>query len=1275
MAKALGENVLHVWKTPILEACARTRTLRSSFARESRRINYRHVRSFIASLSVPLCLARRRYRLAMKASQVTTLSLSEVDEKWSQVESMAEESSIWWKEVAGSCALLCCVQRQLGYMAAFHEGSVGTARVVSQAPAVPLALSWEGPGGDEIYGMSFAGTADCTLLEHLLLAQTGLDVKDIKAKVSLLRSFTDISDNPLDWTPGEHGIWYSDGQKAQLVYLPQAVEQICQDEGDAVAAKMLAIIQRRASLEDDEEEEEVEGLNLPDGHVLYRFETTSGMYDINRLPLVQTRRILDDHIRQLLLVKAAGIKQGEDKGRSDSAAPRFAMLNGTKEKPLARAMVVPTEGSYGNFEEVFDKELRQNPPPGLQKVRRIFVLSPVWDCFIDGCGIPEPRCAWYGSIALDIPCLQQLRNSKAFQVLTLWLLFSQEQHFTLVPILVGGLMTEKAEEYVSLLSPYLADPENLFIVGGDVDTLTEQFDWDRLSNLSGGPERFMIEAPKFVNREEQVIPIFSALELFLSILAATPEREEFFLTRYWLEKFVQNLAAERQAGEPDIVAGAGWWEMAASHLSSLEDRMELTSAHNALVVANGGESGLARFKNTETALERLREEVENLTIDRVTIHQTEELAAQAKEQLKAQTAEVQDVFSRWESRFESLCSRVEAESSLRIGETKRRQDSEQLLSSLLGDLGALRKEFNLNTEATTRAAAKSGLIRWGSIRGADAARERASDLEPTFSCVPGAVQAPFTPPRFPVRQQSSPDWSQFQRTKMEEVLYPRFNGFTSPQVSPRLPLGTTFLVLTMFWLSLMSLCPLAFAGFMRTHHMLKVEFRQELRVCNVFASESAFDVVKGAEVLTTKPLKYMQCQTFDKALKAGDNLEFKQGNHTAGVFTVWGLPQHDAILTLIAHKSQDPGQFNQPVSFMSHVFAPSETAQIAVIDTYNGAPANMSIKDSKEPRSFDCCQRADISQLNIAFNFAGAKSLSLAHPQHFSSCLPQWLNAALPVMFSWLTGATTVTCNPDYDSSIQPGKKGMITDPIEDMTPEKFNAPWRLEFKLEGFQIAAEFFLLGIMQYARHGKSFHCLLARKWVQNQPAVTSYETGRECTGTKESGMVVAMHIEVSGIAALLVSFKASVYTKYYEKGDLIEFETGARRAGPFIKGMFENDLKTAGIAFEKVESDQPSPTAPGQLSVIASVSDPDLVSTEALWKKFKASLMEKGSTEQADGSVKTEVSGILSASTFALTSYDKDKDEIVGLDCGADSSCKEGHKRNAKRQDAEQLHLDR
>mmetsp|Transcript_73446 Transcript_73446/g.162211 ORF Transcript_73446/g.162211 Transcript_73446/m.162211 type:complete len:243 (+) Transcript_73446:71-799(+) len=147
----------------------------------------------------------------------------------------------------------------------------------------------------------------------------------------------------------------------------------------------------------------------------------------------------------------------------------------------------------------------------------------------------------------------------------------------------------------------------------------------------------------------------------------------------------------------------------------------------------------------------------------------------------------------------------------------------------------------------------------------------------------------------------------------------------------------------MLWLWTALTPLLASAGFMRSHHMLKVEFHQELRVCNAFASEVAFDVVAGSDTLTgSEPLKYMQCQSFTKEFKAGDNLEFKQGNKTAGVFTVEGLPQHDAILMLLVHKSQDPGQ---SVSFMSHVFAPSETAQIAVIDTYNGAPVNMSITD------------------------------------------------------------------------------------------------------------------------------------------------------------------------------------------------------------------------------------------------------------------------------------------------------------------------------------------
>ncbi|CAJ1461029.1 unnamed protein product [Effrenium voratum] len=165
---------------------------------------------------------------------------------------------------------------------------------------------------------------------------------------------------------------------------------------------------------------------------------------------------------------------------------------------------------------------------------------------------------------------------------------------------------------------------------------------------------------------------------------------------------------------------AGWWNMAASHLSSLEDRMvamgeklkDVTSAHNALVNATEGASA-ERARRTEMAVETLQQEVQRIVEEGATMQHSEALAMQAKEQLKTQTSELKQLLCRWESTFETLRSQMEAEASFRInGETKRREDSEKLLSSLLGDLGELRREFNKNTEATARAA-QSGLIRWG----------------------------------------------------------------------------------------------------------------------------------------------------------------------------------------------------------------------------------------------------------------------------------------------------------------------------------------------------------------------------------------------------------------------------------------------------------------------------------------------------------------------------------------------------------------------------------
>mmetsp|Transcript_3453 Transcript_3453/g.8233 ORF Transcript_3453/g.8233 Transcript_3453/m.8233 type:complete len:247 (+) Transcript_3453:73-813(+) len=153
---------------------------------------------------------------------------------------------------------------------------------------------------------------------------------------------------------------------------------------------------------------------------------------------------------------------------------------------------------------------------------------------------------------------------------------------------------------------------------------------------------------------------------------------------------------------------------------------------------------------------------------------------------------------------------------------------------------------------------------------------------------------------------------------------------------------------------------LALAGQLRTHEVLKAaEYHQELRVCNAFPSEKSLDLVKGDNLLTKKPLQYLQCSSFEEPVKAGDNLEFKSGNDTAGVFTVYDIPKHDAIFVLVAHKRAAlASKSGYELDFLSHVFAPTDTAQLAVIDAYNGAESNMSIstvggnESRSEPLSF-----------------------------------------------------------------------------------------------------------------------------------------------------------------------------------------------------------------------------------------------------------------------------------------------------------------------------------
>lgn len=126
-----------------------------------------------------------------------------------------------------------------------------------------------------------------------------------------------------------------------------------------------------------------------------------------------------------------------------------------------------------------------------------------------------------------------------------------------------------------------------------------------------------------------------------------------------------------------------------------------------------------------------------------------------------------------------------------------------------------------------------------------------------------------------------------------------------------------------------------------------LEFKHRLRVCNAYPYSGALDVIRGkGERLTgDEPMAYKTCRDFLSPLKAGDKLEFKVGDASAGTFAVSDLPNNDAVLLLVIHRHDT---MSTAVSFESHVFANLLNAQVAIIDTYKGvARATPRITDAE----------------------------------------------------------------------------------------------------------------------------------------------------------------------------------------------------------------------------------------------------------------------------------------------------------------------------------------
>jgi hypothetical protein len=167
-------------------------------------------------------------------------------------------------------------------------------------------------------------------------------------------------------------------------------------------------------------------------------------------------------------------------------------------------------------------------------------------------------------------------------------------------------------------------------------------------------------------------------------------------------------------------------------------------------------------------------------------------------------------------------------------------------------------------------------------------------------------------------------------------------------------------------------------GFVRA-----LEFQHHLRVCNAYPYAAPLDVYQGKNKLTASALPYKSCEQFKAPLKAGDKLEFRVGDSSAGTFSVSDLPNNDAVLLLMIHRHDT---LSTAVSFESHVFANLLNAQVAVIDTYKGAEkASLKIQDKADSKTarqeelrYDSVVAVNPGEYEVALVSSDSKTLGKA---------------------------------------------------------------------------------------------------------------------------------------------------------------------------------------------------------------------------------------------------------------------------------------------------------
>ncbi|KAJ3109253.1 Protein memo1 [Phlyctochytrium planicorne] len=201
--------------------------------------------------------------------------------------------------------------------------------------------------------------------------------------------------------------------------------------------------------------------------------------------------------KELIITPASKLK-AELSGWLDEVPTTLTVSGGTAvpvPNPLLKAIIAPHAGySYSGPTAAYAYKCIE--PSAIQ---RVFILGPSHHVYLDGCALStcDVYATPFGNLILDLEVMAKLKETGQFSELKpqtdedehsiemhlpylYSMLGSHVSSVKIVPILVGSINPQKEKMYGNLLSPYVEQEGNFFIISSDFCHWGSRFDYNPL---------------------------------------------------------------------------------------------------------------------------------------------------------------------------------------------------------------------------------------------------------------------------------------------------------------------------------------------------------------------------------------------------------------------------------------------------------------------------------------------------------------------------------------------------------------------------------------------------------------------------------------------------------------------------------------------------------------------------------------------------------------------------------------------------------------------------